>query len=105
MRASEMTESKTPQNCADMADLRLQIDRIDAALIDLLVRRASYIDRAIDIKKAANLPARITSRVDEVIENVRRIAADSDLDPDLAQALWAQLIEWSIQREAVQIPE
>jgi isochorismate pyruvate lyase len=100
-----MTEAKPPQNCADMADLRLQIDRIDAALIDLLVQRASYIDRAIDIKKAANLPARITSRVDEVIENVRRIAADNDLDPDLAQALWAQLIEWSIQREAVQIPE
>ncbi len=88
-----------------MAELRVEIDQLDAALVDLLVQRASYIDRAVDIKKTANLPARITSRVDEVIGNVRRIATNRNLDPDLAELLWAQLVEWSIKREAQHIPE
>jgi isochorismate pyruvate lyase len=100
-----MTEPKAPQDCANMAELRVEIDRLDAALVDLLVQRAGYIDRAVEIKKTADLPARITSRVDEVIGNVRRIASDKNLDPDLAEALWAQLIEWSIMREAKHIPE
>lgn len=88
-----------------MAELRVEIDNVDTALVDLLVQRAGYIDRAVEIKKTADLPARITSRVDEVIGNVRRLAADKNLDPDLAEALWAQLIEWSIKREAKHIPE
>ena len=88
-----------------MADLRAQIDLMDAALIDLLVQRATYIDRAIAIKTSNDLPARITSRVDEVIANVRNLAAANGFDPDLAEQLWSQLIEWSIQREAKHIRE
>lgn len=100
-----MTDPKAPQDCSNMAELRIEIDRLDAALVDLLVQRAGYIDRAVDIKKTADLPARITSRVDEVITNVRRMAATKDLDPDLAEALWTHLVEWSIKREAKHIPE
>ncbi len=88
-----------------MADLRAQIDRLDAALVDLLVQRAGYIDRAVDIKKTVDLPARITSRVEEVIGNVRGHANAKGLDPDLAEHLWSELIEWSIKREAQHIPE
>ncbi len=82
-----------------MPELRDEIDRIDAALVDLLVTRSGYIDRAIDIKQAENLPARITDRVEEVVRNVRRKAEAGGLDPDLAETLWRNLIEWSIARE------
>lgn len=88
-----------------MAELRQQIDGLDQDLIALLVERAGYIDRAIQLKKQANLPARIDSRVEEVVANVRAQASAAQLDPALAETVWRQLIEWSIAREARHIPE
>ena len=88
-----------------MAELRPQIDALDAELIAFLAERAGYIDRAITLKQKENLPARITNRVDEVITNVRNEATAKGFDPDLAETLWRQLIEWSIAREAQHIPE
>jgi isochorismate pyruvate lyase len=83
-----------------MAELREGIDALDTALVDLLAVRAGYIDRAIALKQVENLPARTVDRVEEVIANVRRLAADRDLDPALAETLWREVIEWSIAREA-----
>lgn len=89
-----------PAACPDMATLRAQIDAIDAQLIDLLALRARYIDRAIPLKQAANLPANTTDRVAQIIAMVRAKAADRDLDPDLAETLWRALIAWGIAHEA-----
>ncbi|MCC5991588.1 MAG: chorismate mutase [Rhodobacteraceae bacterium] len=88
-----------PENCHSMTELRAEIDRLDRQLIDLLAARAGYIDRAIEIKACEGLPARITARVDEVIDNARAGAARKGLDPALAGALWSQIVEWSIARE------
>ena len=90
---------KRPEECETMADVRAGIDRIDAALVALLVERAGYIDRAAGIKAVLDLPARIEDRVEEVVANVRSRAGEGGLDPDLAEALWRRLIDWSIARE------
>lgn len=82
-----------------MHALRQQIDALDASLITLLAQRASYIDRAIELKPGEALPARITSRVEEVVAHVRNTAETTGLDPDLAEGLWRQIIDWSIARE------
>ncbi len=44
-----------PQDCQSMQDLRAQIDKLDRQLIELLVLRASYIDRASELKTTAGL--------------------------------------------------
>ncbi|QIK39523.1 chorismate mutase [Pontivivens nitratireducens] len=88
-----------PADCNSMAELRAEIDRLDAQLVQMLVRRAAFIDRAAELKPAENLPARIDTRVAEVIDNVRGMAADHGLDPALAEDVWRTLIEWSIARE------
>lgn len=90
---------RRPEDCKTMADLRAAIDRLDQDLIDLLARRACYIDRAAELKPAEAMPARIDSRVEQVVENVRAAAEARDLDPDLAETLWRPLIDWSIRRE------
>jgi len=54
-----------------MQDIRAEIDRLDAALIALLVERAGYIDRVAGVKASAGLPARIETRVEQVVANVR----------------------------------
>jgi isochorismate pyruvate lyase len=82
-----------------MVELRTEIDRVDALLVGLFAERARYIDRAVELKSGLDLPARIETRVEEVVQNVRRHAATHNLPPDLVEKLWRRLIDWSIARE------
>ncbi|SDW12750.1 chorismate mutase [Ruegeria halocynthiae] len=89
----------SPKDCHTMQDLRVQIDKLDRQLIDMLVMRAEYIDRASELKPGEGLPARIPDRVEEVVQKVRSGSAEVGLDPNLAERLWRILIDWSIARE------
>jgi len=93
-------EMHHPDRCETMTDLRALIDRLDAELVALLAQRQACIDRAITLKRAQGLPARIPARVTEVLEKVRATAEAEGLDPILADALWRQMIDWAIAREA-----
>jgi isochorismate pyruvate lyase len=88
-----------PADCTNMAQIRAEIDRLDEDLVRLFAERAGYIDRAAEIKAQVDLPARIDTRVEEVVGNVRRHAATYGLPPDLVEKLWRRLIDWSIARE------
>lgn len=88
-----------PATCAPMAEIRAEIDRLDRELVTLLARRAACIDRAVTVKARERLPARIDARVEEVVANARAEASAAGLDPDLAEALWRRIVEWSIARE------
>ncbi len=82
-----------------MAELRAEIDRLDEALVTMFAERTAYIDRAAEIKTQVLLPARIDTRVEEVVANVRRHAMAHGLPPDKIEKLWRKLIDWSIARE------
>ncbi|MGQ0567502.1 MAG: chorismate mutase [Gemmobacter sp.] len=90
---------RQPADCTTMAEIRAEIDRLDEALVVLFAERTAYIDRAAEIKTGAHLPARIDTRVEEVVANVRRHAAVHGLPPDKIEKLWRKLIDWSIARE------
>ena len=90
---------KPAAQCGSMAEVRAGIDALDARIVALLAERAGYIDRAVELKPAEGLPARIDARVEAVVANVRAAAGAEGLDPDLAEALWRRLIDWSIARE------
>ncbi len=84
---------------AGMAALRGEIDALDRVLVSALARRAAMIDRAVEIKRREGLAARIDSRVEEVVANVRGAAEEAGLDADMVERMWRALIEWSIARE------
>ncbi|CUK21062.1 T-protein [Ruegeria denitrificans] len=88
-----------PQDCHSMRELRPQIDKLDRQLIEMLVTRATYIDRASQLKPGEGLPARIPERVEDVVQRVRTSSDELGMDPDLAEKLWRILIDWSIARE------
>ena len=90
---------KTPTECANMADIREAIDEIDRDLVARIAIRVGYITRAAEIKRQNELPARIQSRVDEVVENVVRAAEAINMPGDLVAPLWTAMIEWSIRHE------
>ena len=82
------------------AALRAEIDRIDTALVDLIAERFGYVERAWQIKLAANVQqASVPWRNQQVIDHVRARSLEKGLPPDLAEALWRQMIGWFIQYE------
>ena len=90
---------RAPEACSTMTELREAIDTLDRKVVELLGERARYIDRAAEIKSTNGLPARIPARVEEVVARVRATAEDAGADPALMEALWRQMIEWSIAHE------
>lgn len=90
---------RDPADLGDMTALRAEIDATDKALSALLGHRARLISRAAELKADNGWPARIAARVDEVVENARRNAELDGHDPALAEALWRELVDWSIRRE------
>ncbi|MBK5198076.1 MAG: chorismate mutase [Methyloceanibacter sp.] len=86
------------KDCASMEDVRAEIDRIDVALVDLIGERFAYVDRAWQLKQSP-AEARVPWRIQQVIDKVRARASERDLPPELAEALWRQMIGWFVQYE------
>jgi isochorismate pyruvate lyase len=77
-----MKQDPPPSTTAALADLRRQIDGLDAELVTLLAKRQRCVERVI-----------IPERIDEVLTRVRGLAQAEQLEPDLAVALWREMIE------------
>jgi isochorismate pyruvate lyase len=92
-------ERRDPAACADMTELRAQIDRLDRELVARLSERRRYIERAAELKRGNGWPARIETRVEEVVARVRAEAEAHELDAALVERLWRELIDWSIALE------
>ena len=90
---------KKPAECATLADVRVEIDRCDDTLIDLIAERFGYVERAWQIKLRDRQEANVPWRNQQVIDKVRARAQAQGLPPDLAEALWRQMIGWFIQYE------
>jgi len=91
-------DPKRPWECADMAEVRDEIDRIDAALVDLIAERFGFVDRAWQLKKNPQ-EAYVPWRIQQVIDKVRTHASEKGLPPELTEALWRQMIGWFVQYE------
>lgn len=90
---------RDPATISTMAELRVEIDALDAQLIALLADRTRLIARAAEIKQGAGLPARIPSRVEDVVEKVRAAATRAGVDPALAEKIWREMMEHFIAQE------
>jgi len=91
-------DPKRPWECADMGEVRAQIDRIDAELVDLIAQRFGYVDRAWQLKADPN-DAYVPWRIQQVIDKVKVRAKEKGLPPELTEALWRQMIGWFVQYE------
>ncbi len=88
----------TPAECTTREDIRREIDRLDRDLVRLLAERFGYVQRMAEIKSDP-AEARVDSRVNDVLEKVRALAAEQGLDGDLLADMWERLIEWNIAWE------
>ena len=93
---------KRPWECADMSQVRAEIDRIDATLVDLIAERFGYVDRAWQLKKDTPEGAVVNWRIQQVIDRVKARAKSHELPPDIIDmigAQWKNMIGWFVQYE------
>jgi len=88
-----------PAEGKDLAEVRVEIDRIDNALIDRIAERLGYVERAWQLKLELRQEANVPWRNQQVIDKVRARASEKGVPPDLCEALWRQMIGWFIQYE------
>ncbi len=89
---------KKAADCQNMTEVRTEIDRVDAALVELLAERWTYVDRAWVFKRSPD-EASVPWRNREVIDRVRARAETAGMPPEMAEALWRLIIGWGIQYE------
>ncbi|MGU3494924.1 chorismate mutase [Xanthobacteraceae bacterium A53D] len=86
-----------------LKEARVEIDAIDAQIVDLLAARLAVVERVLELKKEAGLPALLQDRVEDVVARVRERAATADVPPELVEALWRLLIQWTIDYEDLRL--
>ncbi len=93
-----------PEDCKNMDEVRIEIDRLDSALVALIGERFGYVDRAWQLKDNPE-EATVPWRIQQVIDRVRAKAEEEGVPPDLCEALWRQMIGWFIQYEEEKLRE
>jgi isochorismate pyruvate lyase len=77
--------------CASLAEVRVNIDRLDREIVALLAERGQYVAEAGRFKKdpaAVSAPA----RVEAIVARVRGLAQADGLAPDVAERTYRALI-------------
>lgn len=91
-----------PSPPAELADMRRSIDNLDAALVHLIAERFRLTKRVGLYKAAHSLPPADPGREKVQVERLRRLATESDLDPDFAEKLFNFIVKEVIRHhEAV----
>lgn len=86
----------------DIEDWRVEIDRLDEMLLDLLNRRAVCAIEIGRIKREAGLPVYSPSREEEVISHVTRLN-EGPLDREAVRRLFERIIDESRRIERVTV--
>ena len=94
-----------PNDCRTMDEVRTEIDRIDQTLVDALAERWAYVDRMWELKRAEAASANVPWRNKAVIDKVRARAGETGLPPEMAEAIWRQIIGWGIQYQDERLRE
>ncbi|GAB5488202.1 MAG: chorismate mutase [Parasphingorhabdus sp.] len=93
-----MTKRSAIQPMENMADVRKQVDRIDAELVALIAERFDCMDAAARIKQDRDA-VRDEGRKADVIENVKQLAVEARVPVPTMAAMWEMLVETSISYE------
>jgi len=93
-----MTNRSSISHMETMADVRQQVDRIDAELIALIAERFDCMDAAARIKQDREA-VRDEERKAAVLEHVKELAEQARVPVPTVAAIWEMLVETSISYE------
>lgn len=77
--------------CNNIDEVREQIDLLDKELVGLISQRSVYVKQAAKFKKDSE-SVKAPSRVEQVINKVRSLSKDYNIDPDIIEAVYRTMI-------------
>lgn len=87
-----------PQDCTTMAEVRVGVDALDRALVQLLAERQGYMDAAARIKPDRGV-VRDVARIEDVVAKVKAAATEAGLSHAIAEPVWRTLVDRCIAYE------
>lgn len=87
-----------PADCADMQDIRREIDRLDQAVIELLGQRFQYVLAASKFK-TSETSVRAPDRFKAMLATRREWAEAEGLNPDAIEKMYSDLVNHFIAEE------
>ena len=78
--------------CNSLAEVRANIDRLDAALTQLLCERLHFVNEAAKFKPSV-AGVVVPARVEEIVRRVREMAKGHGSNPDTIEAVYRAIID------------
>jgi len=89
---------KKPEQCENIEEIRSEIDIIDNQIVNLISKRAKYVDNAAKFKKD-KVAVRNKKRVALVIESKKKLALKYGISPKLIGDIYKKMIDYFINEE------
>lgn len=86
----------------NLATIRAEIDRIDAAVIALLGERARWVEKAGKFKPTV-AQVRVPERERQVIQRVCQLSVEHGIDPSFAEQLYLMMLDYFVSHEQNQV--
>jgi len=89
---------KNPDECANIHEVRDEIDIIDREVIDALSKRFQYVIAAARFK-TSEASVRSPDRFEAMLQQRREWAQESGLNPDVVENVYRDLVNYYIEEE------
>ena len=89
---------KDPDECANIHEVREEIDIIDREVIDALSKRFQYVIAAARFK-TSEASVRAPDRFHAMLQQRREWAKESGLNPDVVENIYRDLVNYYIEEE------
>jgi len=89
---------KSPDECANIQEVREEIDIIDREVIEALSKRFQYVIAAARFK-TSEASVRSLDRFQAMLQQRREWAQESGLNPDVVENIYRDLVSYYIEEE------
>ncbi|MDP4092808.1 MAG: chorismate mutase [Bacillota bacterium] len=84
--------------CSSLDEVRENIDKIDKQIVQLIAQRSLFVKQAAGFKKDTE-DVKAPKRVEAVIEKVKKLAEEADVEPGIVEAIYRTMIGAFINME------
>jgi isochorismate pyruvate lyase len=86
-----------------LTEIRRRIDEIDREIVSLVARRNKLVHEVLEHKRGADI--RVPEREEEVLANVRRLAAATGADMAVVERVYRAMIDAFVEYELREHPK
>ncbi len=84
--------------CNSLQEVRDEIDKIDAKLVDLISQRSHLIHHAASFKNSVE-EVKAEDRIDTIMQRVRKRAIELEINPNMISELFTIMIDEMVETE------